>query len=535
MIMPSARLVGHPAAPGLALGPVVVVAPNCVERRSTGDPATEASALMAAVREAIEDLSELIAGAESSAADILAFQVAMLEDDALTIDALEAIAAGVPAEKAWQVALNAEIAGYEAATDEYFRARASDLADIRDRVLDNLSGTKMVPIPPASIVFADDITPSRFLATEWAGGAVVLAKGSPTSHVAMLARGRGVPMVVGVESGAADLALTAPVAIVDGGKGLILIGPDEADRIDFGERHRAIAEAAARAEAYRLKPAVTADGTAVGVHINIADVSELDHLDPACCDGIGLVRTELLFEGRTLPDEEIQFAVYKRMAEWANGKPVTIRTLDAGGDKPIPDLTPVGESNPFLGLRGVRLTLQHPQLFLTQLRALARAAAYGSVEAMVPMVTVPAELAAARALLDEAVAALAAAGITHRRPALGMMVEVPAAAIAIELFDADFFSIGSNDLTQYVTAAGRDIVAVAHLADASNPAVLRLVEHVANHGARTSRKVSLCGDAGADPAMLPKLLAAGLRAVSVAPGLVASTKAAIASVDLGRV
>ena len=203
-----------------------------------------------------------------------------------------------------------------------------------------------------------------------------------------------------------------------------------------------------------------------------------------------------------------------------------------GGDKPIPGLTEDGEANPFLGLRGVRLTLRHPDLFRTQLRALARAAAPGNIEIMIPMVTVPEELAATRVLLDEAVASLAAAGLPHARPPLGMMVEVPAAALTIELFDADFVSIGSNDLTQYVTAAGRDAASVAALADPAHPAVLRLIEEVAAHGARSGRKVSLCGDAGADPRVLPLLLRRGVRAVSVAPPLLAATKAAIASIDL---
>jgi phosphotransferase system enzyme I (PtsI) len=224
--------------------------------------------------------------------------------------------------------------------------------------------------------------------------------------------------------------------------------------------------------------------------------------------------------------------MYRRLAEWAGGRPVVIRTLDAGADKPVPGLTEEGESNPFLGLRGVRLTLRHEAIFRTQLRALARAAAHGAVEVMIPMVTVPDELRAASRLLDEEAASLAAAGVPHRRPPLGMMVEVPAAAVAIDLFDADFYSIGSNDLTQYVTAAGRDIAAVSALADTGHPAVLRLIEHVAAHGAATGRKVSLCGDAGGDPRLIPDLLRRGVRALSVAAPLVAATKAAIARVAL---
>jgi len=234
-----------------------------------------------------------------------------------------------------------------------------------------------------------------------------------------------------------------------------------------------------------------------------------------------------------LPDEETQYRVYRRLAEWASGKPVTIRTLDAGGDKPIAGLTAEGESNPFLGMRGIRLSLARPDVFRVQLRALARAARHGAVKVMLPMVTVPEELEAARSMLDAEVAALAAAGIMAARPPLGIMVEVPAAALAIERFDAAaFFSIGSNDLTQYVMAAGRDIAAVADLADPRNPAVLRLIRMVADHGRLTGREVSLCGDAGGDPEIVGELLSAGLRSVSVAPSALAAAKAAIGRVDL---
>jgi phosphotransferase system enzyme I (PtsI) len=284
--------------------------------------------------------------------------------------------------------------------------------------------------------------------------------------------------------------------------------------------------------------ASTADGTAIAVLVNVADPAELDCLDPAICDGIGLVRTEFLFHGDSLPDETRQYAVYRRMVEWATSdgvaRPVTIRTLDAGGDKPIPGLTEDGESNPFLGVRGIRLSLKRDDVFRVQLRALLRAAVHGPLKVMLPMVTVPEEIEATRALMEEELAALTAAGIAARMPPLGIMVEVPAAAISIDLFDADFFSIGSNDLTQYITAAARDIGNVAYLADPLNPAVLRMVARVAARGAALGREVSLCGDAGGEPALIPHLVAAGLRTLSMAPVQVAAAKATIRSVDLER-
>jgi phosphotransferase system enzyme I (PtsI) len=211
---------------------------------------------------------------------------------------------------------------------------------------------------------------------------------------------------------------------------------------------------------------------------------------------------------------------------------VTIRTLDAGGDKPIRNLTLAAESNPFLGVRGLRLSFARPDVFRTQLRALARAAVHGDVKIMLPMVTLPRELAAARAMLDEEVAALLAAKIPARRPRLGIMVEVPAAAIAADQFDADFFSIGSNDLTQYVAAAGRDIGAVADLADPVQPAMLRLLRYVVDAAQAQRIDASLCGDAGGDPHAIPLLLATGLRCLSMAPAMVGRAKLAIAAIDL---
>jgi phosphotransferase system enzyme I (PtsI) len=269
--------------------------------------------------------------------------------------------------------------------------------------------------------------------------------------------------------------------------------------------------------------------------INVAEPEELDALDPAICDGIGLVRTEFLFHGPAgLPDEERQYRAYRRMAEWAGGKPVVLRTLDAGGDKPVAGLTIDGESNPFLGTRGIRLSLARPEVFLVQLRAIVRAAAHGNVKVMLPMVTVPEEVDRAASLLDQAFAEVRARGEAAMRPPLGIMVEVPAVAIVPERFaNAAFFSIGSNDLTQYVTAAARDISAVAGLNDGSNPAVTALIRRVAEAGAAMGRDVSLCGDMGGDPVHLPALLAAGIRSVSVAPPHVGRAKLAIAGGTAG--
>jgi phosphotransferase system enzyme I (PtsI) len=411
------------------------------------------------------------------------------------------------------------------ASDAYFRGRAADLRDLRDRVLRQLTGEVEEVLPAGAIIAAEDIPPSRFLSTDWRGGGLVLERGSPTSHVAILARSRAVPMIVGVRI--AELQ-TGQEALLDGDSGVLILDPDAATRLAFDERRAAQTKRRREEAAWRGAPAITGDGERVQVMINVADPAELNDLDPAESDGIGLVRTELLFHGRErLPDEEEQFASYRRLLEWAGPRPVTIRTLDAGGDKPIPGLTRLGETNPFLGVRGVRLSLRRPDVFRVQLRALARAAPAGNLKVMIPMVTTAEEMRRCGALLNEAVAGLRGEGRKAELPPLGMMVEVPAAALSIEDFDVDFYSIGSNDLLQYVAAASRDDPELAELARPSR-ALLSLVRAVVDRARSTGREVSLCGDLGGDPKHIPALLDQGLRTLSVAPAALASVKATIA-------
>jgi phosphotransferase system enzyme I (PtsI) len=530
------RLTGRLASAGFAAGPLAVMRSFASGQRSGGDPVAEAEALRRAIAAALGQLSDLAAHAKGDGADMLAFQIAMLEDDTLSEPAFSTIAAGAGADQSWRMALDAEIRGYEAADDEHFKARASDLRDIRDRVLAVLFGTEAESgPPPGAIILGEDMTPSRFLATDWTGGGgIALTGGSASSHVATLARARGIPMIVGVGLDLAGIAGQRE-AFIDGENATLCLDPAPETREDFAARAKAADRAADASAEFKMRPAATADGIRIAVCVNIGDPAEIESVDPASCDGIGLVRTEFLFSGGAgLPDEETQYLAYRRLAEWAAGKPVTIRTLDAGADKPIPGLTLEHENNPFLGLRGVRLSLLKPDPFRTQLRALCRAAAHGRVEVMLPMVSLPGELERTRAYLDEAFDALQAAEIPCRRPDLGIMVEVPAAALSVESFDAAFFSIGSNDLTQYVMAAARDSDAVAALNDPSHPPVLRLIAQVAAHGAKVGRKVSLCGDAGGEAKFIEALLTAGLRSLSVSPAALGRTKQAIARVNLSR-
>jgi phosphotransferase system enzyme I (PtsI) len=519
---------GTPVSPGLARGRLVVLVDEAPlperERLSVEEESSRMLGAIACASAELAALTQRVGDAEAQA--ILAFQIAMLADPVVTEPAFAAIEAGVAAEQGWRTAMDLQIREYHEADDLYFRARASDLRDMRDRVLHTLRGADATAIAPGSIVVAADLPPSRFLEIAWDGGGVALTQGSPNSHVAMLARSRGVPMLIGLEQ--ADLRGHTE-ALIDTDNAILVVSPNGELAVDFASRQQRARIARADAERYLDAPAVTASGERVQLLINVADGSELERLRPMSCDGIGLVRTELMLRNAAdLGDEERQYRTYCRILRWAGGRPVTVRTVDAGGDKPISGYTIDGEANPFLGVRGLRLSLLHPDVLTTQLRALARAASRGPLKCMVPMVTSPRELDRVRVLLDSAVAGLSKDGIEHAVPDLGIMVEVPAAALAIDLFDADFFSIGSNDLIQYVTASSRDSSDLSPLHDPLQPAVLRLIHEVVRHANAHRIPVSLCGDMASDVRCIPALLDIGLRSLSVAPAAVARVKSAIA-------
>jgi phosphotransferase system enzyme I (PtsI) len=484
----------------------------------------EQQALTGALEASRLDIIALAAKVKNEDAEaILSFQIAFLEDETLAAPAFALIADGEVAHAAWCAAIDPEIATYDHADDPYFRARASDLRDLRDRVLRRLSGEADQAVPSGAIVATEDMPPSVFLSTDWRDGGLVLRRGSPSSHVAILARSRGVPMIVGVD---VDHLESGIDAVLDGDTGALIVNPDPALRAEYDRRIAELAEARKAASSFS-GPAMTASGEAVKLMINVTGLAELGDIDPSKIDGIGLMRTEFLFQGREkFPTEDEQYQIYRQMAEWAAGKPVTIRTLDAGGDKPIADLTQEGELNPFLGVRGVRLSLKRLDVFRVQLRALARAAVIGNLKVMVPMITVPEELERCRALLREAVDGLHGEGREAAMPALGMMVEVPAAALTVEDFSADFFSIGSNDLIQYVAAASRDEPQLADLARPSR-AVFNLIRHVVDHARDSGREASLCGDLAGEPEQVAALLDQGLRIFSVAPGALGPVRAAI--------
>jgi len=523
---------GRPASPGICDGPILALQRPRLSHRPAQGPKVEAEVFNAAIQSAANALAKIADRTDGDAADILEFQIAMLEDEALSEPALAAIAQGAAAQTAWSQAIGAQIANYEAADTEYFRARAADLTDIADRVLAAIDGGgDEAPPPPGTILLGHDITPSQFLAADWdRGGGIATGAGSPSSHVAMLARARGVPMVVGLGAIATD---GHDRAAIDGGAGALYLSPDAQTLTQIGLRKTEFDRMVQAQDQARKSPARTACGTAIEVAVNISGPDDLKDLDPAFTDGVGLVRTEFLFgnlEGLT--DEERQFAAYRDIVDWAAGRPVTIRTTDAGGDKPIPGYTAHNESDPFLGLRGVRLSLARPEIFRIQLRAMARAAKSGPVRIMLPMVTAPGEITAARAHLDAVIAELAADGTGHGRPQLGMMVEVPAAAFTLEDFAVDFASIGSNDLVQYMTASARDNTDVAAVYDPGHRGVEIALRAAVRAAAAAGFPISICGDAAGDPVYLPMVLGTGLRSLSVAISALGRAKQALAALDL---
>lgn len=519
------RLEGRSAAPGIARGPLLRLVAAKSEARRSLSKMDEQQALRDALEASRLDLTALAEKVkDEDAGAILSFQIALIDDENLAAPAFAQIDDGEAAGRAWTAAIDPEIASYDQADDPYFRARASDLRDLRDRVLRRLAGEVDQAVPSGMIVAAEDMPPSMFLAIDWRDGGLVLRRGSPSSHVAILARSRGVPMIVGVDIGHLESGVDV---VLDAGSGALIVNPDPKLRADYDRRLAELA-AAREAESSFDGPVSTASGERVRLMINVTGLAELRVMDPSQVDGIGLMRTEFLFQEReTLPTEEEQYQVYRQMAEWAAGKPVIIRTLDAGGDKPIAGLTEVGELNPFLGVRGVRLSLRRLGVFRLQLRALARAAVVGNLKVMIPMVTLPEELDRCRALFRDIVEELHEEGQEALIPPVGMMVEVPAAAIAVEDFKADFYSIGSNDLIQYVMAASRDEPQLADLARPSR-AIFNLICHVVDHARSSGYEASLCGDLAGDPEQVASLLDQGLRIFSVAPGALGPVRAAIA-------
>jgi phosphoenolpyruvate-protein phosphotransferase (PTS system enzyme I) len=520
---------GTAVGDGIAIGRIFVLTETVAKRRAQASPEAERTALQDALDQAKCSLERLIAEQDELAGEILEFQLALLDDPELITPIFKAIERGVPADRAWAERLDAETRSFAAGGDAQLAARADDLSDLKLRVLGRLSETdhNVPELPLNSIVVARDLTPSRFLGLDFKriAGAAVL-NGSPTSHVAILARSRGLNLLVGTEPTLIEVRQGSP-AILDASLGCVTVNPTKAT-LAAGRACMA-RSASSQTELAELAKhqARTASNEPVAVYVNVDVPDTIESVTPDICDGIGLTRTEFLFADGYHPSEEEQLAFDEKLITWAQGRPVTIRTLDAGGDKPLSGITIENETNPFLGLRGVRLSFTQPELFRTQLRALSRAAAVGNVRVMLPMVTEPQEVAHARTMMLEETKSLRDRNIACADPAIGIMVEVPAAAIAAADFPADFYSIGSNDLIQYTTASARDNPRVADLASPRNKAVLKLIAMTVEAGAARSKEVSLCGDMASMPEMIEDLLTTGLRALSCVPAQVGAVKSAI--------
>jgi phosphocarrier protein FPr len=422
---------------------------------------------------------------------------------------------------------------YRSLDNAYMQARVADVIDAGNRVLRHLTSD----IHPAlflktpSVVVAHDLLPSEVakLDPKKVLGLVTELGGS-TSHAAILARSLGIPAVVGTGSIFSAVAHGDVIAL-DGHNGRIWLSPDETVRGELEIRRTQWRKKRHQVRKKRHKPAVTTDGVIVHVTANVS----LSHDAPQTLDhgaeGIGLFRTEFLFQGRrTAPTETEQYAIYMAVAKATKGHPVIIRTLDVGGDKPLSYLTVAAEDNPFLGERGIRFCLAHIDLFKHQLRAILRAAQEENIRIMFPMVAHLTELRAARALLEEVRKELSREKITCDKPVkTGIMIEVPAAvAMADQLAsEADFFSIGTNDLTQYIMAADRGNAAVAHLSDSFHPAVLRMVRTAVTAGHTAGIPVGMCGELAGEPDAAPLLIGLGIDELSMNAPCIPEVKAAI--------
>jgi phosphocarrier protein FPr len=462
-------------------------------------------------------------------AGIFDAHLAMLDDPELLAAARTGIDAGQPAEPAWTHALDEAGAALAALPDEYLRARAADLQSVRDQVLLALAGGPTEAPSPDGVLLAADLTPAQAAGLDPARvAAVVLAQGSATAHSVILLRALGIPTIVAAGPTVLEIADGTPLA-VDAENAELIVDPAPEVQRRYTER---IAERADRDTAARGlagQPAFTADGTRILVGANLGSVRDAEAAREAGAELAGLVRTEFLFLGRTsAPDAGEQEASYRRIAAALPGRRITLRTLDVGGDKPLSYLPMPAEANPFLGLRGLRLSLARPELLAEQLTAAVRVARDVPVDLMFPMVSTRAELVAARAMLDDVLARQPGG-----RPAglrVGIMVEVPSAALNAATLAplVDFFSIGTNDLTQYTLAAERGNAAVAGLADPLDPSVLRLIQVVC----ATGRPVGVCGELAADPAATPILLGLGVRELSMAPSAISRVKQEVRAIPL---
>jgi phosphotransferase system enzyme I (PtsI) len=421
-------------------------------------------------------------------------------------------------------------AAFLAMEDEYLRSRADDIRGIARQVALKLLGRDDVSLASLSqpcIVLAADLSALDFARACVANiVGLVCIKGSATSHLAIMARAHGIPAVLGLPV-TEDRLREATTVALDGAQGQVWFDPSSELQADFATRIAQDRRRHAALSVYRDVAPVTRDGRHIEIAANLGSLTEIDAALEAGAMGVGLFRTELLFmDRRTLPDEDEQYNVYSRLAQAFHPRTVVIRTLDVGGDKPVPGIVFPQEDNPFLGWRGVRMCLDRPDVFKPQLRALLRAAAVGNVHVMLPMVDDLDEIRRVKALLATCAQELNQEGAAYAMPKLGIMVETPAAALTADLLapEVDFFSIGTNDLTQYVMAVDRVNPNLAALYRTDHPAVLRAIGMVCEAAKKANISVAVCGEAAARPAMIPVLIGLGVNELSMSPSSVLRAK-----------
>lgn len=499
------------------------------------DSAAEKERYAAAVAKFIEQtqaqIERMTQTVGPEAAAIMGAHIEFAEDEGIREMVESSIDAGMCAEQAVSEAYDTYYTMFSNMEDELFRERAADVADVRTGLLADLLGKEVVDLstlPENSIVVVSELTPSMTADIDKENVAgIVTETGGRTSHSAIIARALEIPAVLSVPD-ATKLIKTGDMLIVDGSRGHVISKPDVKDLDHYRAKAKQLAEEKIALEAYRGKPTVTKDGKEVLLVANIGNPDDANVAAEHDCEGVGLFRSEFLFMDATeLPSEDEQFAAYQKVALRMKNKPVIIRTLDVGGDKEIPYLGLVKEENPFMGYRAVRYCLNNPEQYKVQLTALLRASAFGDIKIMIPLVTNLDEVRQVRELVEQCKTDLRARNVSfNENIEVGTMIETPAASlIADDLAqECDFFSIGTNDLIGYTMCADRGNDKVAYLYEVYQPAVLRSLERIITAGVNAGIMVGMCGEAAADPLLIPVLLSFGLTEFSVSAPSILRTR-----------
>lgn len=531
-------LKGVGASSGIGIGTIVCIREESLDYSKVvfQGEAEEKARLKEAVdtfckvtQEMAEDIRQRVGEKES---EILSGQIMMLSDPFMTGQMEEMIASGSCAETALDSVCQMYIEMFSNVDDELMRQRATDIRDIRTRMLRLLLGVSSVDIasvPAGTVLAAKDLTPSMTVGLKKENISAILTEiGGKTSHSAILARALEIPAVLGIPQ-VLDQVSDGQQAIVDGESGEVILSPDEDTLKRYTAQWKEQQEQKAMLSVYRDRKTQDADGRNYELYSNIGSVAEAQIALENGAEGIGLFRTEFLFMDRTaMPTEQEQYEAYKAVSDIMQGKEVIIRTLDVGGDKEISYLKMESEQNPFLGWRAIRYCLEESDLFKVQLRALLRAGAeHKNIKIMLPLVTGVQEIRAAKQLLEECKQELAAQGIAYDdNIQVGIMIETPAAALIADLLakEAAFFSIGTNDLTQYTLAVDRGNAKVENLYTTLHPAVLRSIRSIIRAAKEAKIPVGMCGEAAADPALIPLLLEFGLDEMSVSASSILKTR-----------